>query len=339
MKFVASSRLRLFGALLLAVTLVVAAALTATSRAGSVNTRVAVQITPHVLTAGQRGLITIKFNNLGPSTVNHVFATVKALFPSASGPPTAGDLPIPATAFTDVPTGCNVTTVLTCDIGQVPPGTVRRVFSFIAPAAVPTFFVHVSATFDEGKGTGLVDTVTGDDLFPFSIASSTDTTKKGQCTALGSTLTAGDTVQQTALTYLPLPPTLLPCTPVSAGVVPSVMNPTGVPHPFAKISFVDFLDGAGLATVKIFILSPPKGVTKKNLALYELAQFPIDQLTATDGGAPVPQCVTATDGSPQIPSPSDFVSCVVSVDTLSGGGLVATLLARGGNDSGWGGAG
>jgi hypothetical protein len=330
MKFVASSRLRLFGALLLAVTLVVAAALTATSRAGSVRASVDVQISPHVLTAGGTGLITIKFLNSGPSTVNHVLATVNA---------GTGNLPLPASAFTGLPTGCSVTpgttTVLTCDLGQVPPGLVRRVISFTAPATVTPFFVHVSASFDEGKNTGLTDTVTGDDPFPFSIASSTDSTKKGQCTAGGSTLTATDTDQQTVLTYQGLPSTLLPCTPVSAGVIAGV--PNNVAHPFPKISFVDFLDGAGLATVKILFLSPPKGVTKKNLALYELPNFPID-LTATDGGAAVPPCVTV-NGSLQIPPGSDFVSCVVSVDTLSGGGLVATLLARGGNDSGWGGAG
>jgi hypothetical protein len=346
MKLMASSRMRRFSALLHAVTLVVVAMLTATSRAGSTRASVGVQISPHVLTAGARGLITIKFLNSGPSTVNHAFATVTAVFPSASGPPTTGPLPIPANAFTDnftLPTGCNATaasatsTNLTCDIGQVPPGLVRRVISFTAPATVTPFFVHVSASFDEGKNSGLTDTVTGDDPFPFSIGSGTGT--KGQCTLLGSTLSAGDTVQQTALTYLPLPSAFLPCTPVSAGV-DTVRKPNNVAHPFPEVSFVDFLDGAGLGTVKISILSPPKGVTRKNLALYELARFPID-LTATNGGAAVPPCVTASDGTLQIPvtSPQQFISCIVSVDTLSGGGLIATLLARGGDDGGWGGIG
>jgi len=69
---------------------------------------------------------------------------------------------------------------------------------------------------------------------------------------------------------------------VSAGVRAwdTVTKPNNVAHPFPEISFVDFLDGGGLATVQISILSPPKGVTKKNLTLYELAKFPID-LTAT----------------------------------------------------------
>jgi hypothetical protein len=49
--------------------------------------------------------------------------------------------------------------------------------------------------------------------------------------------------------------------------------------------------------------------------------------------------VTATDGSLQIPPKSVFISCIVNVDTLSGGGLIATLLARGGDDGGWGGIG
>ena len=114
MKLVASSRLRLFGALLLAVTLVVAATLTATSRAGSVRTDVGVQISPHVLTADATGLITIKFLNRGPSTVTHVVATVTAVFPNPPGPPTTGDVPIPAGNFT-LPTGC-----------QVVPGTSSR---------------------------------------------------------------------------------------------------------------------------------------------------------------------------------------------------------------------
>jgi hypothetical protein len=334
MKLVASARLWSLGAFLLVVTLVVAAGLTGTSRAGSVRTSVDVQISPHVLTAGQRGLITIKFLNSGPSTVNHVIAKVNA----ATGP-----LPLPAGAFTGftLPTGCSIagdtSTVVTCDIGQVPPGPSRRVISFTAPATVASFFVHVSASFDEGKNSGLTDTVTGDDPFPFSIGSGTDT--KGQCTLLGSTLSAGDTVQQTALTYLPLLSALLPCTPVSAGV-DTVRKPNNVAHPFPEVSFVDFLDGAGLATVQIAFLSPPKGVTKKNLALYELARFPID-LTATNGGAAVPPCVTASDGTLQIPvtSPQQFISCIVSVDTLPGGGLLATLLARGGDDGGWGGIG
>ena len=101
MKSVASARLRFLGAILLAVTLVVAATLTATSRAGSVRTSVDVQISPHVLTSGEHGLITIKFLNSGPSTVNHVLATVNA----ATGP-----LPLPAGAFTGftLPTGCSV---------------------------------------------------------------------------------------------------------------------------------------------------------------------------------------------------------------------------------------
>jgi hypothetical protein len=350
MKFVASARLWSLGAILLVVTLVVTAALTGTSRAGSVRTSVDVQISPHVLTAGERGLIMIKFFNAGPSTVNHVFATVTQAVKHPPGATTYEALPLPSSAFSDpsftppitLPAGCSVTpgstsTFLSCDIGQVPPGITRRIISFKAPSTLPTpFFVHVSASFDEGKNSGLVDTVTGDDDFPFSIGSGTDT--KGQCSLLGSTLTAGDIVQQTALTYLPLPSAFLPCTPVSAGV-DTVRKPNNVAHPFPEVSFVDFLDGAGLATVKIYFLSPPKGVTKKNLALYELAKFPID-LTATDGGAAVPPCVTASDGNLQIPVTSpQFISCIVSVDTLSGGGLLATLLARGGDDGGWGGIG
>jgi hypothetical protein len=329
MKLVASSRLRFFSALLLVAMLVVVAALTATGRAGSVRASVAVQISPHVLSAGQRGVITIKFSNAGPSTVNHVSATVTA---------SAGPLPLPASAFASftLPTGCAIagdtSTTITCDLGQVPPGTVRRYISFTAPTSVASFSVHVAASFDEGKNTGLTDTVTGDDPFPFSLA--TGTTTKGQCTALGDSLTAGDSVQQTGITYGALPSSILPCTPVSVGV-DATRGPNNVAHPFGEVSFVDFLDGGGLATVKVYLFSTPQGVTKKNLALYELARFPID-LTATNDGAAVPKCVTV-GGDPQIPAGSGFISCVVSVDTLSGGGLVATLRAKGGDDGGWGG--
>jgi hypothetical protein len=335
MKHLASSRLRFFGAILLIVTLVVAAAVTATGRAGSVRTSVTVQIAPHVLTPGERGLITIEFVNTGPSTVNHVLASVTAKTTSGTAP-----LPLPASAFSGftLPKGCSVTgntsTVLKCDIGQAPPGTSRRVISFTAPATVTPFFVQVTASFDEGKNTGLTDTIFGADPFPFSLASGTDT--KGQCTVLGATLTAGDTVQQTSLTYQALPATLFPCTPVSAGV-DSVSKPNNVVHPISEVSFVDFFDGAGLATVKVSFLHLPEGVTQQNLALYELAKFPID-LTATNNGASVPKCVNV-NGTLEIPSGSGFVSCVVNVETLSGGGLLATLLARGGEDPGWGGAG
>src|SRR5438876_1904970 len=303
MKFVASSRLRLFGALLLAVTLVVAAALTATSRAGSVRTFVVITFSPHVLTVGQQGFLSIKFVNAGPSTVNHVFERVT----DTSGNP----LPLPKSAFDGftLPTGCLVTgtntSLITCDLGQVAQGTVRKVISFSASA--PTAFTaRVSASFDEGKQSGLTDTVVDDD-FPFSIVSSTDQTRRGQCGPNGSTLMALDSAQQTSITYNALPPSaLVPCTPASAGV-DSINQPSNVTHPFGEISFVDFLEGAGLATVKVYFFSPPKGITKKNLALYELPSYPL--LAATDGGAAVPPCVNL-----QIPPGSDFVSCIVSVD-------------------------
>src|SRR5438552_13435132 len=81
--------------------------------------------------------------------------------------------------------------------------------------------------------------------------------------------------------------------------------PSNVTHPFGEISFVDFLDGAGLATVNVYFLSPPKGITKKNLALYELPSYPL--LTATDGGAAVPKCVSV-NGTLQIPPNSHFLS-------------------------------
>ncbi|MDX6408513.1 MAG: hypothetical protein QOE13_1584 [Gaiellaceae bacterium] len=335
MNLVTSTRARSAAAILLMVALITAAALTATGRAGSVRTSVSVQIAPHVLTAGERGVIAIQFVNNGPSTVTHVLATVTARTTSGLGP-----LPLPASAFSGfaLPKGCSVigstSTVLKCDIGHLGPGTARQVISFTAPATATPFFAHVTVSFDEGKNTGLTDTVAGEDPFPFSLASGADT--KGQCTVLGSTLTAGDATQQTSLTYNALPSTLLPCTPVSAGV-DSVRRPSNVPHAFPKISFVDFFDGAGLATVKVDILSPPEGVTDHNLALYELARFPID-LTATNNGAPVPNCVDV-GGTLQIPAGSGFLSCIVSVETLHSGGLRATLLAKGGEDGGWGGIG
>jgi hypothetical protein len=62
--------------------------------------------------------------------------------------------------------------------------------------------------------------------------------------------------------------------------------------------------------------------------------------TGLNGAAEaVPSC-DIVDGQPQIPTTAaGFISCVISVEGLPGGGLLATLLARGGSDPGWGGAG
>jgi hypothetical protein len=88
--------------------------------------------------------------------------------------------------------------------------------------------------------------------------------------------------------------------------------------------------------VKVSFLSGvPSGINKNNAEIYELAKFPID-LTATDDGSPVPDCVKVA-GVLQIPASSNFISCVVRVDNISGGGLSFTLLAEGGEDGGWGG--
>src|SRR2546430_14933953 len=105
MKLVASSRLRFIGALLLAVTLVVAAAVTATSRAGSnFNPTAKVTLSPHVLTVGKLGFLSIKFINPGPSTVNHALATVTDKNNTGVG------LPLPASAFplSSIPSDCLV---------------------------------------------------------------------------------------------------------------------------------------------------------------------------------------------------------------------------------------
>ena len=331
MKQAISSRARL-GVILLGVAVLVAAALTATTRAASVRTSVVVTVSPHVLTVGSQGFFTIKFINAGPSTVNHVVATVRDK--------TGADLALPRSAFDSYPkpAGCDVlgttTSVIRCDIGQVSPGTARRVIRFDA-SVVTGFTARLSATFDESKQNGLTDTVFDED-FPFAIVSQATQDSKGECTTIGQdrTLTALGASQQTSLTYHPL--TLsnqFPCTPASAGVA-SRGDPT---KPFDSISFVDFLDGAGLATVKVIFLTPPKGITKKNLALFEMANYP--DLTLTANGSAVPKCVTV-DGILQIPvTDPPFHSCVVGVDTFSGGGLVATLLAQGGSDPGWGGIG
>jgi hypothetical protein len=295
-------------------------------------------ISPHVVTIGQQGFITIKFTNDGPSTVNHVFAKVTD---------TDGvSLPLPRSDFDgfDLPDGCTVTgddtsSLVTCDIGQVPPGpSVRRIISF-RPSVQKTFTARLRVTFDESKGTNLADTNDVTDGSPFSSALATDQTRLGQCTTTGATLTARDAIQQTSITYsagqgLFPDTTLFPCTPVSAGV--DDRNPTNVTD-FGQISFVDFLDGAGLAPVQVSFFTTAQGITKKNLRLYELATFPAS-LAATLNGAAIPKCVTV-DGQLQIPSGSSFASCLVSVDSIPGGGLLATLRAKGDSDPGWGGIG
>jgi hypothetical protein len=337
-----SPRVRL-GAVLLGVGLLVSASLTATTRAGSVRTLAKITVSPHVLTvatesAPNQGFLTATFINTGPSTVNHVVMTIR----DKNG----GALALSKSAFDafPLPAGCVVTgtttSLVTCDLGQVPPGTVRRGIRFSA-SEVTTFTPFVSASFDESKNTGLTDTVTDVD-FPLAIVTSATQDRKGECTATESdrTLTALGSSQQTSLTYHPLSALLVPCTPASSGVDQlgpgNLPNPTFVPKPFNAISFVDFLAGSELSTVKVFFLTTPKGITKKNLALFEMANYPDTTLTAN--GAAVPKCVTV-DGVLQIPANSPFHSCVVGVDTLGGGGLVATLLAQGGSDPGWGGIG
>jgi hypothetical protein len=333
----ASTRAR-FGVILLAVGLLVAAALTATTLAGSVRTSAKITVSPHVLTQGGQGFLTMSFINRGPSKVNHVLATIR----DKNG----GALALPKSAFDAfvLPAGCTVagttTSVITCDLGQVAPGTVRRVIRFSA-SQVTTFTPFVSASFDEGKNSGLQDTVTDDD-FPLNIVAGGTLDRVGECTntTTDRTLSAVGVSQQTDLTYHALAVLVAPCTPASSGVDPlgpgNKPDPTKVPNPFNAISFVDFLDGAGLSTVKVYFLTTPTGVTKKNLALFEMANYPDTTLTAN--GAAVPACVTV-NGNLQIPANSPFSSCVVGVDNLSGGGLVATLLAKGGSDPGWGGIG
>lgn len=314
-------------------------------QAASVRTKAKVVIAPHVLTAGQEGFIAITFVNAGPSTVNHAFATVEqAVSFDAQGNVVETDpMPLPASAFSlSLPAGCNVvasgnpigsSSSITCDLGQVKPGTVQRFIRFIAPSGVSPFYVFVSISYDESKGTQKQDTATDYDPYWFSLASGTDT--KGQCTPFGGTLRAGDPQQETALTY----PTSTngPCTPAGAGVVDLDSLPpiTDVTDPFNAISFVDFF---GLGQVQVYFLTVPQGINKNNLELFELAQFPIS-LGATGDGAPVPDCAIV-GGQPQIPETQEgFVSCVVEVDNIPGGGLVATLLVEGGGDPGWGGIG
>jgi hypothetical protein len=310
-------------------------------QAGSTRTATTVKISPHVLTAGQQGFITVTFTNSGPSAVNHVVATINQAILDEDGEVIDTDpLPLSVGDFAAAPADCSVvpagSVTLTCDFGQVKPGVRRRVFSFTAPATVTPFNVHVTTTFDESKGSQLTDTVTDFDPYPFSSVSSTNSAVKGECTTAANELAASDDVQGTSADPPALNTALFPCTPLSVGVN-SVKQPNNVPTAFGEISFVDFLGDGGLATVKVFFFELPDGVNKNDVqGLYELAKFPID-LTATNNGALVPQCVKI-GGQFQIPNNSDFVSCVLGAPgNLPGGGLVFTLLAQGGEDSGWGG--
>jgi hypothetical protein len=316
-------RRRLVAAIAFAAVLAVAASVVGLSRAGSVRTGVTIQVLPHVLTLNTsgttQGLLASDFTNAGPSTVNHVFETITTNAPSG-------------TVFTPTSSDCTASgSTITCNIGQVAPGTVTRLISFTIPAntAPFTFNVSISTTFDEGKGSGLTDTVTGSDSGTF--VSTTDGTRKGQCLpGQGGSLTGSNGNQQTFLTYPGLPTAFVPCTPGAAGVNAGLNNVKGE---FGDTSFVEFLNGNGLATVQITLFDPPPGVKKSNLFFVEYANYP--NPTPTNNGAPVPNCQTV-NGVLTIPPNSGFVSCVVSITNNPGGGLLATLLAQGGNDSGWG---
>ena len=336
-----SRRARGVYAALVLVVLAVAAALSGSSRAGSnFGPTVDITVSPHVLTAGNSAYMVVKFTNPGPSTVNHVSATVQQKLANGS----FGPLPLAADSFFNLPSGCQAQaavptgSTVTCDIGQVAPGLVRRVLQFTPPAATPSFFAGVQASFDEAKGTQLTDTVPGADEVAFRIAGSGEA---GKCTATGNTLTAEDGIQRTFLGYSTETLGWNPCTPANAGV-DGKSKPIGAPKAFGEISFTEFLSSgpADLATVKVYFLTTPQGITKKNIALYELANYPIDLSVTADGSGniTIPKCVLR-DGILQIPSGSVFHSCLVGADNLPGGGIVAELRALGGSDPGFGGTG
>jgi len=324
---------RLIGVVALTATLVVAGTVVSLGGAGSVRTSASIRVLPHVLTLNSsgttQGFIATHFTNAGPSTVNHAVETI-----STNGG--ASPLPLPTTAFTTLPSGgCTASTsgtgsIITCDIGQVPPGTVDRIIPF-STATPASFTAHLSVRFDEGKGTNLSDTNNVDD-FPASIVTTGDGTQQGKCIAgSGSTVQGTNAVQATLLNYPGLGIAVVPCTPGDAGVKSGhPANPPGITQT-GDTSFAEFLDGNGLATVKISIFNPAAGVTKKTLRFVEYANYPDPTPTVgTDGSKVVPSCVNG-----QIPA-TGFHSCVVGIDPLSGGGLIATLFAQGGTDPGWG---
>jgi hypothetical protein len=291
---------------------------------------VTIQVLPHVLSYGSngtQGLLAVDFTNAGPSTVNHVFETITTNVPTG-------------TVFTPSSADCSSSgSTVTCNIGQVAPGTTQRFITFSIPAgAIATTSLPfklnaaVSTTFDEGKTTGLTDTVTDTDVG--TVAAATDGTRKGQCAAAqGDTLTAANLNQQTTLTYNGLPTSLVPCTPGDAGVDPGHPDVKGV-FQFGDTSFVEFLDGAGLGRTQIILFNPPNTVKKTNLYFVEYANYP--DLTPTANGKAVPKCATDASGNPTFPANSAFRSCVISIANISGGGLVGTLLVQGGTDPGWG---
>jgi hypothetical protein len=324
-------RRRALGALLLVIGLGVAAMLTATTQAASNRITTKLVFSPHVLTVGEDGFLTISVINAGPSKINHAFAKVTQSNGSA--------LPSSVTPF-DLPDGCSVTaTEIGCDFGQVAPGTVSRLIRFHTSATV-SFIPRVSVSFDEGKGTQLTDTVVDDD-FPFFIVGASDQTQAGRCDVIPEALTAADATQATTITA-PALSTAFPCTPASAGL-DATHQPLNVSKHFGEIAFVDFLDAGALAPVTLLFRVVPAGITKNNFALYELANFSPagDQniyLTATNGGAAVPLC----NADLQIPAKSvaqGCVSCVVRFFNLQSGGVGADLRTRGGSDPGWGGIG
>jgi hypothetical protein len=253
-----------------------------TSSAGSQNASIKVFVAPATITNGERGLVTAKFENPAPGTINHVVIKITFDKPSADLTPLGHD------------PGCTVsgdaeTTVVTCGVGQVPAGTrALRYVTFTAGSALTTIVVKAEATFDEsgaGGGKKAVASAVSDASGPVSVGAATPDKKTG---CIGTALTLGtsgasSTNVNTNVTLQSTP--TAPCAPVVIEETALAQGATcGGNACTTAGSFVTF---PGLAKVEITFSFPLPGAVPMTFSVYQF------DLPTSTTGLLVPSCETS----------------------------------------------
>jgi hypothetical protein len=254
----------------------------ATSSAGSQNASIKVFVAPATITNGERGLVTAKFDNPMPGTINQV--AIKITFDKPSADLTPLGLDPGCTASGDAET-----TVVTCGVGQVAAGTrVLRYVTFTAGSALTTIVVKADATFDEsgaGGGKKAVKSAVTAVSDPVSVGAATPDKKTG-CIGRARTLGTSGASSTNVNTNVTLQSTPTgPCAPVVIEETTLAQEATcGGNACTTAGSFVTF---PGLATVEITFYFPPPGTMPATLSIYQFAE------TTSTTSVLVPSCVTA----------------------------------------------
>jgi hypothetical protein len=261
-----------------------------TSSAGSANASIQVFIGPSTISQGERGLVTAKFKNPAPGTINHVVIKITLDKPIGE---LGGSLGLQSGCSSASADGA---TVVTCDLGQVPASdaTLFRYITFTAGSATgSTIGVSATATFDEaGAGGGkkavkslLSDPPVGEPLYTVTVAAA-DPDLKGGCIGATRTLATaigGSTKLDTSVTMQSTPSG--PCAPVLIEETSLAPGATCDGNPCQTAgSFVTF---AGLARVEITFSFPPPGALPMTFSVYQFRD------TSSTTGTPVPSCLTA----------------------------------------------